>query len=90
MPSVECSLAAQLQDLEILTTAETNAAGARAYVVEYDGTKDDVRHRYKHLIFMVDEGLFSIACRAGLSEFGEVEPEFDEILDSVSVTSSTN
>ncbi len=85
VPSIGQSLAAQLQDLEILTTTDTHIAGARAHLLDYTATEDGEARRFKHALLKIDERLFSITCRADVSEFGEIEPKFDQILQSVSI-----
>ena len=83
IPSVEASLAAQVEDYEKISSAEVTIGGQAAYMVEYTGVTDESEQRFRYFMIKFGERLYSVNYSADTSEFAALEPEFASIVSSI-------
>ncbi len=83
IPSVEASLASQVEGYEKISSAEVTIGGQAAYMVEYSGRTGEAGQLFKHFIIKFEESLYSIFYSADTSEFASLEPEFASIVSSI-------
>ncbi|MEE8250581.1 MAG: hypothetical protein V3R24_02480, partial [Gemmatimonadales bacterium] len=83
IPSVEASLASQVEGYEKISSAEVTIGGQAAYMVEYTGVADGSEQRFRYFMIKPADRLYSINYSAEMSEFASLEPEFAGIVSSI-------
>lgn len=86
LPMVESALRARVGSFEEISSSHREVSGVEARQIDFLGEHDGAKQRFRYVAVVAGGTLFGLVCESSPADFGSLEAEFEEILESVKLS----